>query len=314
MGLKESRAALEQALLGDWLAWKDLRPLAKQWWADLKRWEATDTFEAAFKDNRMTARQINIGKTARGGEFPVINKAAPEDKLKERNIKLERDVASIKARTKPENFFNRETGKSMKNELGLHDLSASLLDGKRKISEQLKRYEESVVLFMPVPNEEDLQLFCVLNDISKLELKDKDDNDIREMRSQLTRIKLAQASDMGTKYVDVSNPEDPKSQAKFRYGVTGTIIRQKGGIGLKASEQEIKARRSNALRYKSILESEITKVNEVVMAYRAHASSTFPMFAIWMEDPKEHHFLVVNPDTGGGTGMVVTDGGKYRKE
>jgi GTP-binding protein HflX len=64
------------------------------------------------------------------------------------------------------------------------------------------------------------------------------------MRSQLTRIKLAQASDMGTKYVDVSDPEDQKAQAKFRYGVTGTIIRQKGGIGLRGpGETQLEADR-----------------------------------------------------------------------
>jgi hypothetical protein len=77
-----------------------------------------------------------------------------------------------------------------------------------------------------------------------------------------------------------------------------------------ATPGEIAARRTNALRYKNILKAEITKVNEVVMAYRAHESKLFPMFAAW--DAGANIFLELKADLSP-TGMSITDKGKYRE-
>src|SRR5207237_1996466 len=107
---------------------------------------------------------------------------------------------------------------------------------------------------------------------------DRDDTEIRRMKSEVTRLKLAQSSDMGTVYVDTSTRES--SPGKFRYGITGTIIRKKGGTGSSATKKELDARRTNALRYKSILEDDVASVNEVVMAYRQHESALFPMYGM----------------------------------
>jgi hypothetical protein len=251
----------------------------------------------------MTARQVNKGTTARGGAFDVINTNDPN---KSRSMVLARDVSGIQARLNPANFIDPKTLKSSKNELGLHELSASLLDGRRPISAQLKGYEDAYTMFMPLPLEEDLILFDTLNTMGKRD-KDIDYKEIRVMRSQLTRVKLAQASDMGTKYVDTSNPTD--ARAKIRYGVTGTIIREKGSIGKPATETELFDRKTNALRYKSILDNMKTTVNEVVIAYRVHAKKDFPMFSLWNK-AAQHYRVILVGDKVLPTEWIITNTGE----
>ncbi|WP_321470587.1 hypothetical protein [uncultured Paludibaculum sp.] len=309
--LQMSRTALSLSLL-DGAKWEVLRPLVQRWWSELKSWEAADTFAAAFQDDRMTVRQINVGSTARGGDFAIPNLYSSE-KEHERTISLARDVAGVKERFTPANFYNPSTLKRAKNELGLHDLSASLLSHKKPIREQLKHYEDVVALFVPVPMEEDHALFYTLNQMGKNELSDGA-HEIRIMRSQLTRIKLAQGSDMGTTYRDMSQPGS--DQGKIRYGVTGTVIKRGEGQKSKASdatEQELKDRRSNALKYKRILNVIFNPgekiVNEIVMAYRSHSAPQFPMFAQW--DKPRRFFRLIDSDTLQPTGPVITNTGQY---
>ena len=129
------------------------------WLKGVKKRENMDTFEIAFKANRMTARQINLA--GRGGSFQVSKFGQRPNPEKDRTMKLARDVPGILDRMNPENFYNRETGESKKNEKGLHDLSASLLNGEQSIDKQLKRYSNAVVLFMPMPEEIDQKIFSL---------------------------------------------------------------------------------------------------------------------------------------------------------
>lgn len=269
-----------------------------RWLEQLKKFEAQDSFAIAFQANRMTARQIST--SGRGGNFKVRS----TKKGKEREIKLARDVPGVKERFIPTNFFNTSdpNAKSKKNEKGLHDLSASLLDRERPISEQLKHYEGAIVLFMPLPMEDDLRIFSALT--RKLGTGNPE---VRKIRSMFTRVKLAQASDMGTSFVDISDPS--AKEGKFRYGITGTIIRRKGGIGVAAKESELAARRTNALQYTNILKEGITRVNEVVMAYREHASKDFPMFA---ELDKGGFYNILDVETLTPTGKTLSNDGKVR--
>ena len=190
---------------------------------------------------------------------------------------------------KPENFYEQATGAAGKNLKGLHALSATLLDGSKKtIIGQLKPYKNSIVVFMPVPAEDDMQIFHAVS-----RLRDPDMKRLRTLRSQMTRITLAQGSDMHTRYVDVSKKkEDP---ASFRYGVTGRVQRGKGEDEVAADEVDIAARRSNALEHSTILGAgAIQKINEIVMAYRAHESELFPVFAEW--DGTANRFWVLDGD------------------
>jgi hypothetical protein len=279
--------------LGEGESWKALKPAIDEWKSRLKQFEKADTFEAAFKDRRMTGRQINTA--GRGGDFDVRRVHGGVD----RKMKLARDVPSIRTRMNPTNFYN--SGKSSKNRLGLHDLSASLLNPATNISHQLKHYQDAVVLFMPVPPEDDLRILAAL-----AKLDDRDEAEIRQLKSEITRLKLAQSSDMGTVYVDVSTGRF--APGKFRYGITGTIIRAKGTTGQDATAEELAARRTNALKYKSILDDDLASVNEVVIAYRKHESSLFPMFGKW---DGSSGYNVVN-DALKPSGHYISDKGEYR--
>lgn len=308
MPLEESREALKEALMGDSpKEGEELMGCFQNWFNDLKLWEAQDTFSQAFRDKRMTIRQVNIGGTARGGAFEVnkVKSDNPKVPVGRTKITLARGVGDIAARGVPKNFFDPVTKARMKNELGLHNLSASLLDPQRPISSQIKKYQEVVACFMPVPQEVDLRLFQLLKDMSKSGAIVGKEDEISAMRTRLTRIKRAQASDMGTKYVDVSQTDEPNIQ----YGITGTIIRERGTIGKAAKPDELANRTHNALNYKSILEEMVTTVNEIVMVYRSHPSPLFPMFACWSEVDKIYFVLDVNLEP---TGMSVTDSGVYR--
>ena len=280
--------------------WKTLTPLIDRWFEDLKAWEAIDTFNKAFQDKRMTVRQVNIDPTtARGGTFTVGT----------RQMKLARDIPGIAARMAPTNYFDPVTLRRKKNELGLHDLSASLLTNTRAIRSQLKGYENVIALFMPLVQEEDLYLFDSLNKTAKKEL----DGSVlmKTLRSKLTRVKLAQASDMGATFED-TKPGGP--EGNFRYGLTGTIIGedQRGKlikVGRPATAEELFNRKTNALHYKNILINPVVSVNEIVMAYRHHASPLFPMFAQW--DKWLRYFRVIDTNTMKPTAYKIGNDGVY---
>lgn len=281
--------------LGGKDTWAKLEPKVKEWWKKFKENEAKETFAAAYKANRMSARQIDLG--GRGGRFQV-------DKLsgeKGATITLSRGIQGIEQRMNPENFNDQE-GASHKNERGLHSMSASLLDHRRgSISKQLKFYDNAIVLFMPAPAEDDLKIVAAI-----ASLEDHDVAFLREVKSKMTRLQLAQSSDMGTTLKDTSTEID---KPQFKYGVAGTIIRKEGGIGMPATATELEARGVNALEYTKILDVGVTTVNEIVMAYRSHASKAFPVYARW--DGTQFHLLDadLNPknqilsDTG-----EITDG------
>jgi hypothetical protein len=247
----------------------------------------------------MTARQINA--RGRRGEFKAQQLGSAPNKDTDRGMILDNTVEGIGKRTKPENLVDEATV----NREGVHDLSASLLRGdleNKGIYEQLKKYEEAIVVFMPLPEEEDLRIFSAL-----AKLQGMDQKTIDEMGRMLTRPMAAQASDMGTRYVDTK--PGSAGEGSFKYGVTGTVIRTPGDRARKINPADMAARRKGALSYKAVATSAITRVNEVVMAYRKHESGLFPMFAKW--NAKEGHFAVLRPDQSP-TGNIITDKGEYK--
>ena len=279
--------------------WGSLSRRVSAWYAELKSDESRLTFKTAFTANRMTARQINTGTTARGGGFQVPKYGRVADPGTDRTMYLDRSIGGIGGRTSPEKVKDRSTV----NEEGLHDLSASLLRGDNDsgIYEQLKRYEDAVVLFMPLPEERDLRILSAL-----ARVKGMDFDVIASLQALITRPVLAQASDMGTTFVDASRDEG--SPPAFRYGLTGTVIRQKGDRARKINRADMAAREKGALSYKSVVTAEITRVNEVVMAYRQSESKIFPMYAQW--DKKAKHFVVVTAGLTP-TGATLSNKGDY---
>jgi hypothetical protein len=171
----------------------------------------------------------------------------------------------------------RPAGWTKKYWMGLHDLSASLLKGTKSIVEQRKWYTDSVWVFMPIPKQEDLILFNVLNTASKeTGASPAFRQYMRVIASQMTRLKFAEGTDMHTTYTDIGglNALYPNQGGRIRYGVTG--IDNDHPI----TQDDIRRRKENALHYKRIL-SDNKAVTEVVIAYRCHGDgkTPFPMFA-----------------------------------
>ncbi|OLR91828.1 hypothetical protein [Actinokineospora bangkokensis] len=199
----------------------------------------------------------------------------------------------------------RQIGANHKDALGLHDLSASLLDGsKPTVLEQLKHYGDAIVVFMPVPSETDAQVFHAISTLAE-----PDEPVLRGYRNNLTRVRLAQGSDMHTIFVD--DGAGPPAPVRARYGITGRVQRAKGAPEVLADEVDIDARRTNALQHSKILGAGATQaVNEIVVAYRKHASPVFPCFAKW--DQATQRFNVLkdgNPSTP--TGAYITNTGTW---
>ncbi|ALG11095.1 hypothetical protein [Kibdelosporangium phytohabitans] len=307
----EAQQATEQRLLAKGLellggrgtTWAERKDCVEEWWRGVETRQAAETWAAAFTGNRMTGRQIG-SSSVMGGSFGIRNKAHRADRSWDRQIKLDRGKDGIAERMNPDNFDDPKTGASKKNEKGLHDLSATLLDGTGdsvSIVAQLKPYKDSIVLFMPVPTEADAQVFAAVMQLTSPDAKRR-----REISSRFTGIRLAQGSDMHTTLLDISAAKtDPP---KVRYGVSGRAQRAKGEAEVMCDELDLRARRTNALQHSVILGAgAMQKVNEIVMVYRAHKSASFPLFAKW--DDQAKRFAILDKKTWRPNGKYISDNG-----
>ena len=160
---------------------------------------------------------------------------------------------------------------------GLHDLSASLLNGEQSIDKQLKRYSNAVVLFMPMPEEIDQKIFFALK-----RLLGHENEVIREIDSVFTHMPPCSGRRHGH-CLPRRLADQRKKKPIFNMGLTGRKKKPTSLVATPVKGDVIAARRTSALQYKSILEESLGTVNEVVMAYRKHESKLFPMFAKWKD-------------------------------
>ncbi len=290
--------------LGEGKTWTQLSGKIDAWWEGLKDTARRESFKAALDAGRMTVRSIAKDSAGHGGEFPAqIFVGEAQTDTGKTPMTLVRDRASILTRVKPETWATGASEMEVK-KTGLYELSASLLRSGTKILDQMKFYgEPEAVVFMPASTPEDQQIFAAIS-----ELADADQHKLREIGSELTRIIMAQSSDMGTKYVDMSAGN---AGTDIHYGESGTIIRYAGGSGMPARKHEIEARRTNALRYTDILKANKTRANEVVLEYRKHASDKFPLFTELDHDTKR--FYILDPVDGfRRTGKYIDNDGVER--
>lgn len=311
---RQDTLAAAQALLlkqglenlgGAGATWDGRRDRISAWWREVEAAEEAETWASAFSTNRMSARQVNTNSVL-GGEFAIRNKTHRLDREWDRKIVLDRTLAGVRARIVPANFNAPTTGVNRKNELGLHDLSASLLDGSRAINAQLKPYAAATVVFMPVPTERNAQIFGAIE--SLIPVTEADRKLLRTMRNSFTRLRLAQATDMHTYLLNVN--EDKTGEPMVRYGHSGLVRRPGDRSEVRVDELDIATRRTNALQHSVVLlPSAQAVVNEVVMVYRQHASALFPAFAQW--DQIRSRFTILNRDTGAATKTYLTDAGKW---
>ena len=273
--------------------------------------ESTDTFVGAFSEHRMTARVVK----KQGGMIEAISMNKYNLHTKASTAKVDTPdvyntgMAGMKLRTNPGNFgaetedkggLRRVDGKIVKvppskkgkYNLGLHDLSAVLLSTKRgNILNQLAWKEgaqetaKNAIAFMPLPLEADLSVFALFSEKAK---KYKVGHPaiyakLVQVRHRMTRVKLTNEEDAGSGFVNVGTGWQAK-QRKYRYGLGLIPIEGKEG---KVGVDEMDRRRKLALEYRSMLGMmkplpEDTTLNpthnELVVAYREHASKCFPLF------------------------------------
>lgn len=290
------------------------------WFGAYKTWEATDTIEKAFRSKRLTIRTY-VKPDGSGSKWNVVrtgSQTTSSEGVVQTREGYPYDVSGkgVMARTNPLNF---SPGASRKYSIGLHDLSASLLDPAKSISTQLyhaldkELHDGDYAIFMPLPIEEDIQLFDAINRYGK---KHRDEfprlyDLIAVYRARMTRIKQAYEYDIGAGFKETERVRkvDNKPDFKIKYGV-GTKIKVIGKPlpvpttqGLN-DEAELSRK---ALSYKEILESSPTrgKYNEITIAYRQHASPNFPQATIW--DFNRKVFVCFTCEGKGASGTTITD-------
>jgi hypothetical protein len=277
--------------------------LIKQWWEAYKSWERNDTFLKAFRDERLSVTQRPwVAKEVPGKTMDLIATSQKDPRGAKishgRNLHYDSSVSGFQNRLKPENFKRIGNDgphqvRRMKYELGLHDISASLLDpAKPTITEQLRWKPEAMgkgldwaVVFMPLPEVEDLATLELLKYLAK-PLKDKAPTVYRAvsfMKNRMTRVKFAQETDMGAGFLETGSAEDPH----LRYGATDFQTEKRGTLSVPVYMAGIsQVRRSKAREYKMILakQRELGSLsNEIVVAYRQNASPRFPIIGMPMD-------------------------------
>ncbi len=299
--LAQSRANLRRYIDGDLASTFETleecnmaAPAIHEWWSDLKKFESSDTFPNAFRSRRIVVRAMDnakVGVQVFQPRYLPTGTAKASEQLAPA-MRLNPSLAGIKARLDPHNFYDNTErfGTSQKYQLGLHNLSFSLLDPAKPINKQLKWYTDATYVFMAMPMEDDIIIFYLLNQLSKNpRVQNTFKLHVRWLSSMFTRIKFAAGEDMHTTYVDIADPGS--LVAKLKYGLTGTRIHQQGVLKIdrQISVQDVENRKLAALRYKSILDAGITTVNEVVVVVRQHGVdgiSQFPIFATYERDVK----------------------------
>lgn len=285
-------------------SWETAEQALSDWWKDVKDEEAKDTFSEVLGEKRMTVRAMADNRGDKVLEFQVKAEGAEPNVQTDRKMTFAYGVKGVQARGTPENFVNKQ-----KNKLGLHELSASLLTGDRGLAQnQIKYYASATYVFMPLPREEDLQVFAVLNGIAKTSGSKKFKDYVRMIASKLTRVKSAYEYDMGTTYCDIAD-RGTQGPGKFRYGLSGTVSSPGKKVASKADDLEIARRKQLAIKYKSILSSGAR--NEIVVAYRQHGDGTtcFPLFT-----RREGALFPIVSATGVRTGESITLDGQIVKK
>lgn len=239
---------------------KTLLDFATQWFDFYKKWEGDETWERAFLDNRMTVR--------------IASAAAKKFDVKGHPVMLNATVQGALETQDPAVFLEKR-----KNDAGLHDVAAVLLRGsiQFKHEKSLKISTQAFTkmgefIFMPIPLEEDLQLFYELNAAANQDKEGDLKKFVVQTRAKMTRLKYGDPNDMMAGFGIVKKD----GEEKVRYGVASLRT-------VDFPKHTLEQRTRNALFYKSLIlpippgEGN----NEVTMKVRHH-SGDFP----WVGLPK----------------------------
>jgi len=313
--LAVKRNALNQAV-DEGQPWSILEPFVNNWFQVLKQWEALDTFNTAFSEDRMTMR---VTKSETPKDPPTTVKTAKWNVAQGTYEIMKEQTPTTPVYIKREHIVQRTDPTKFaivggKYAHGLLELPASLLNHTKMIAANIyPTTTEGWAVFMPLPMAADNALYYTLRSIEKQRQDPRAATKMREIRSELTRIKLGQNSDMHTGYVALDRND---GRPHYRYGYTG----QEGLRPITFAER--KARFDARMNYQSVLKlKEGASYNEVVVAYRQHRSGAFPLFALWPglpTDEGERNRLRANPQLrlavidalGNPTGKFITNTGR----
>jgi len=339
MSLAFNRASLKYQLLGGTALHRDQQThtlsLIDKWWRSYKLWELQDRFLTAFKEGRMTMRQAPLAVTTYGAynddvitsDMSVLR--GTEGKVKLPGERYRVDIGAMKERMNPANF-GLDGGERLKYKKGLHDLSASLgVPTMPLLTKQMRwkptntpgKADNWMMVFMPLAQPEDMQLFDLLNGMAKhasQEIKLR----VTDMRRRMTRLKFADSVDIGAGLRDIAAiGSDPK----LRYGMSSPL----SSLGRLSDDDLLRAQK--ALNYTSILPNpsapkptppppppqpqassgpggpppppppgapvKDTNTNEVVIAYREHEGFRFPLFTQYDKTTKNFFCLQGEPSS-----------------
>jgi hypothetical protein len=306
--LFHARANVANALLFSEAAQKADQSI-REWHFHVQMWQDNDDLVTAFLEGRLTHRTMchpggrqydyegrsdtNLLGIINNDDYykPILNEATKLDNggwaksptlaEREKTARLDAGGAGIVRRLTPNNFITGPgKGRSDKYLLGLHDLSASLLnpDGYT-----LKMYTDlTLVVLMPLPLAEDVALFYRLRDLSKSASCPSAGfkQAVDQMASQFTRPRIASSLDMGAQYV--------VSKSK-RHGQDS--IKYVKGSGAKVTSKDTPAQTVQNVRtnYRDILKKDLTGANEITIAYRKYGTrNKFPCFAISVPGVKDY--------------------------
>jgi hypothetical protein len=226
------------------VVWDQLDGLVREWWREYQAWERQDRLGLAYHEQRLTVKgaelaskeQDNVLSTVewdnQQGAFSAEKKTfeKPRPPVKPIAAKyqaavpptyypISRGVQGVMAHFDPRAFVP-VMGPSKKTELGLHDLSVGLMCPGKNISEQqYKDVKDNQIyfVFMPLSHPGDQAVFQNINRLAKAYKTGehaKFYDFVRQIRSQMTRVKLAAEHDMGTTIVSIGRTD--KDRPKFR--------------------------------------------------------------------------------------------------
>lgn len=289
--------------------WAYAKLLIERWWHDYKAWERDDTFNEAVQDDRMTMRSFasdfasQVNKTqnvtiTRGRFYDSERKSLPNeanwDAFARMPLAPHQRGIDTSAYANPANFASRQ----LKYDLGLHDLSVRLVKKGTvtglKGDSHHKAQENPHFCFLPLSKSEDqFVLYKLMRYAKALRTTSPEvDTLVRQIRNEMTRVKVSSDYDMGTGYTAVPTPGRPDGLAyKVTYGL-GSTVKVRGHVTPPDTTKEMLQARQE-MYFKS--KAAIVKYpdNEIVIAMRKHAGP-FPVYAVYDNSGTLKCFDIVN--------------------
>lgn len=316
-----ARNAIRNELLQSGAGSQAIPGLIRTWQFEIRSWQDNDSLDVAFVEGRLTYRTLsNIGRHYTYGtndptqkkvlgtinndnyQKPLLVDAVKnpsqvggyeQGAQRAQNIEVLLNIggAGIKRRLDPANFAKHGNQRvSNKFAMGLHDISAHLLDPR---GYKLKSYSgTTLVVLVPLPLPQDVSMFYELRRVGKAQGSQDFKNAMEVVACQFVRPRLASSLDMGTTYV--YKPATLTSAQSVKY--------VKAPSGATSQESPEQCRLNVQTNYRDILVPNNTGSNEITLAVRKFGNNNkFPTFAIGQKDSTkllEIDIALVAPNTG----------------